>query len=213
MVNVITRRKAAGIGAAGALLATLAMAPGAQAATYYACVKKQGGSIRIVSRSTRCRRSERKVSFNSEGLPGRNGLNGRNGQNGANGINGTNGTTGFTSTLPKGQTEEGTWGGVVAPPSFVYSPISFNIPLASAPASTIILAGGASTTACPGSVAKPSAISGHLCIYAAQDEGVSLLQFDPKVAGGSPGADTFGTIVVMESAEAKVAYGSWAVTG
>jgi hypothetical protein len=189
------------------------MAPSAQAATYYACVKKHGGSIRIVSRSTKCKRSERKISFNSEG---RNGLNGRNGQNGANGINGTNGTngtTGFTSTLPKGQTEEGTWGGVlVAPPGLVYSPISFNIPLASAPASTIILAGGASTTACPGTVAKPSAISGHLCIYAAQDEGVSLLQFDP--AGGSPGAaDTFGTIVGMESLENKVAYGTWAVTG
>jgi hypothetical protein len=100
---------------AGALLASLATAANAGATTYYACVKKRGGALRIVAASTRCKRIERKISFNSTGVPGRNGRNGNNGRNGANGINGANGARGetgpagsgattFTTTVPQGTT-------------------------------------------------------------------------------------------------------------
>jgi len=130
MRDMTTQGRTAGIGALGALLVALAIPPSAGAATYYACVKKKGGAIRLVSRHTKCRRSERKISFNSEGVRGRNGLNGRNGKigangvNGTNGANGTNGTTGFTATLPKGQTETGTWGAISPVPGAAYSAIS-----------------------------------------------------------------------------------------
>ena len=42
MVNPITRGQTACIGALAALLAALAVAPSADAATYYACVAKKG---------------------------------------------------------------------------------------------------------------------------------------------------------------------------
>ena len=67
------------------------------------------------------------------GPAGAAGATGTAGANGANGSNGTNGTTGFTSTLPGGKTETGTWS-VPNPPlsedlSFQI-PISFSIPVA-----------------------------------------------------------------------------------
>jgi hypothetical protein len=220
MVNVIIRRKGACIGAIGALLATLALAPSAQAATYYACVKKKGGSIRIVSKATKCKRSERKISFNAEGPAGRNGLNGRNGKNGANGkngTNGTNGTSGFTSTLPKGSTEEGTWAVVVASKPDAFSAISFNIPLAAAPAVNVIAKGGPSTAACPGKVAAPAAASGNLCIYTSTSENVAeLAVVDPSFEGGIANhASAWGTMVKAAAAATVpgLAYGTWAVTG
>jgi hypothetical protein len=223
MVNVITRRRTAGIGTVGAILATLAMAPSADATTYYACVKKRSGSIRIVSRTTRCRRSERKISFNSEGPPGRNGSNGRNGRNGANGINGKNGangingingTTGFTSTLPKGATEDGTWAVAVASGNSVFDAISFNIPLAAPPAVNVIPKGGASTPACPGTVGAPAASSGNLCVYTAINENTTILLINPSIEGAvTSGASSWGTVVKASAASSGAAYGTWAVTG
>ncbi len=81
------------------LLVGLALAPGAGAATLYACVKKHGGTARFVSARTRCRRNETKLSWNTvgpAGANGRNGANGKNGTNGANGKNGANGTSGLS---------------------------------------------------------------------------------------------------------------------
>jgi hypothetical protein len=97
MVDLVAPRRAASIGALGALLVTLGIAPHANAVTattYYACVKKRGGAIRLVARTTKCRRNERKISFNGQGVPGRNGLNGKNGTNGKNATDGKNGTNG-----------------------------------------------------------------------------------------------------------------------
>ena len=221
MVNVITRRQAACIGATGALLATLAVAPSAHAATYYACVKKKGGSIRIVSRATKCKRSERKISFNSEGphgANGSNGKNGKNGKNGANGINGTNGTTGFTSTLPKGATEEGTWAVAIwTAKAGAFSTISFSIPLAAAPAVNVIAKGGPSTAACPGKVAAPAAASGNLCVYTSTSSNIAeFFVDDPSFEGGTLNhASPWGTTVEAAAGASTpaVAYGTWAVTG
>lgn len=91
----------------GALGASVAVAGSAEAATYYACVKKKGGAIRIVSAKAKCKRSERKISFNSAGAPGRNGRNGVNGKNGLagkNGVNGVNGAKGETGSAGPGAT-------------------------------------------------------------------------------------------------------------
>jgi len=76
------------------LLSGLALAPQAGASTLYACVKKKGGAARFVSSRTNCRRSERKISWNTQGVPGLNGAKGKNGSNGKNGLAGKNGTNG-----------------------------------------------------------------------------------------------------------------------
>ena len=105
MRDFIGRGGTLGVVAMGAVLASLAMAPAAGAATYHGCVSKKSDVLRLVSISKKCKKGEERISFNSQGPPGRNGSNGQNGANGANGTNGTDGTTGFTSTLPSGKTE------------------------------------------------------------------------------------------------------------
>jgi hypothetical protein len=218
MVNLITRGQAAGMGSLGALLAALAVAPSADAATYSACVAKRGGAVRIVAKHAKCRRGEKRILLNSEGVPGRNGLNGKNGRNGTNGKNGkngANGSTGFTSTLPVGKTEAGTWGAGVAPKSISYSSISFNIPLATVPANTIIALGKPSTPACPGTVSNPQAASGNLCVYVAREMHIGgLAVLDPSQEAGPPGADRFGALLSIQGGltESGTAWGTWAVT-
>ena len=76
------------------LLSGLAAAPGAGAATLYACVKKKGGTARFVNARASCRRGETKLAWNTQGVPGRNGSNGKNGAAGKNGTNGKNGADG-----------------------------------------------------------------------------------------------------------------------
>jgi hypothetical protein len=96
--------------AAGApLTAVFAAAPQADAAKLYACVKKQGGSMRLVSARTKCRSSERKVSWSTSGAAGKNGATGANGKDGTNGANGKEGPAGqpqkavtFSATLAGG---------------------------------------------------------------------------------------------------------------
>jgi hypothetical protein len=220
MVNIITHPRAAGVAIAGALLAALAVASSAHATTYYACAKKKGGSMRLVSRVTRCRRSERKISFNSQGVPGKKGLTGNRGptgKNGANGSNGTNGVSGFTSTLPVGATEKGTWATEIQTmDSHEFSAISFNIPLAAAPKVNVIQKGGSSTAACPGKPNAPAAASGNLCVYVSTNDNTTVETLDPSVEGGlTNSASPWGTTVdaFTESTAPGVAYGTWAVTG
>ncbi len=209
----ITSRRAptAGILAIGTVMASLAIAPGADATTYYACVAKKGGAIHLVARRARCKKSERKISFNSTGIAGRPGANGLDGKNGAPGAPGA---TGFTSTLPVGATEVGTWAMMTPEKGGEdFSPISFGIPLASAPAATIIEAGKASTPACPGTAAKPQAASGHLCVYAAKNE-VAISLSNPDKEGVSEGAGTYGAVLGIRSILSSAqAFGTWAVTG
>jgi hypothetical protein len=76
------------------LLSGLLEAPRASASTLYACVKKKGGAARFVNARTNCRRGETKLSWNTQGVPGRNGSNGKNGAAGKNGTNGKNGADG-----------------------------------------------------------------------------------------------------------------------
>jgi hypothetical protein len=109
--------------AATLLLSGLLLAPQAGAATLYACVKKNNGSARFVSARTNCRRSERKISWNTQGAPGRNGTNGKNGaagKTGPAGKNGTNGKDGANGTNGK----DGAAAGLVA-----FSDSPFELPL------------------------------------------------------------------------------------
>jgi hypothetical protein len=95
MSTPTTRRGTAVLAGAGALLlAALTAAPAADAATVYACVKNKGGSLRIVSKSVKCHKGEKKVSWSSEGPPGKAGANGVNGANGSPGPPGPQGPQG-----------------------------------------------------------------------------------------------------------------------
>jgi hypothetical protein len=220
MVNVITRRRSLGIAIAGTVLATLALSSSAHATTYYACVKKKGGSIRLVASVTRCRHRERKISFNSQGVPGKQGANGSKGspgKNGTNGSNGANGASGFTSTLPAGATEKGTWAmEIPSASSGSFSAISFNIPLAGAPKANLMQKGAGSSAACPGKPNAPAAATGNLCVYVSTNSNTTLELLDPSVEGGiTNGASPWGTTVegFTEASSPGVAYGTWAVTG
>jgi hypothetical protein len=62
--------------------------------TISSCVKKKGGSIRIVRASTRCRRSERKLAWNAIGPAGPRGLRGLTGARGPTGATGSAGAAG-----------------------------------------------------------------------------------------------------------------------
>jgi len=149
------------------------------------------------------------------GARGLTGAAGKAGKNGATGATGASGATGFTATLPSAKTEVGTWAGDVGTgDSPYYAAVSFDIPLAAKPTVNFIAPGGASTTACPGSVAAPSAASGDLCVYEAHvDTGITLAANDPNHDPFSANADTFGTVISLTTGTTGAAYGTWAVTG
>ena len=107
MSRRITRRGVGLLVTAGATLTlVVAAAPQADAAKLYACVKRQGGSMRLVTARTKCRSSERKLSWSTTGPAGKSGANGANGKDGTNGANGKEGLAGqpqkavaFSATL------------------------------------------------------------------------------------------------------------------
>jgi len=149
------------------------------------------------------------------GYRGNRGLTGAAGKTGAIGATGASGVTGFTATLPSGKSEVGTWAGDVGTgDSPYYAAVSFNIPLAAKPAVNFVAPGGASTTACPGSVAAPTAASGNLCVYEAHvAAGITLAANDPNHDPFNADADTFGTVISLTTSTTGAAYGTWAVTG
>lgn len=139
--------------------------------------------------------------------------------------NGENGQSGFTESLPAGKTEEGTWSAIMGKTTetvfgtlhlkkaSAYLPISFNIPLASAPSNVEIEPEGYSSTEgeCPGSAAAPAAAEGYVCIYTSKSE------FTPgshAVQVKSTGGVVADFIVSSdpEADEGLAAYGTWAVT-
>jgi hypothetical protein len=221
MSTSITSRSIALIAAATiSLLAAFAMASQADAATLYACVNKEGGSMRLVSQRAKCTKSERKVSWSTSGPAGRkgadgkNGANGVNGANGANGANGTNGTNLTTQTpLASGQSETG-WFGAGAGSStsgYAVTGISFAQPLsAKIPEGNVIFNAPAATTPnCPGFA---RAARGFVCIYAAEIEKLNFLEtFDFEF--NNDAADKYGfALYFTVSGASAFADGSWTVT-
>ena len=62
-----------------------------------ACAKKKGGALRLVEAAKDCRKTERAVTWNQEGLrglPGPKGVAGEDGLNGEDGIDGEDGVDG-----------------------------------------------------------------------------------------------------------------------
>lgn len=124
-------------------------------------------------------------------------------------------------TLPPGETETGTWllqtkgiGGEAV------VPISFTLPLESAPTPTLVE--GASAPGCPGIVdGIPTADPGNLCLYAglkaggvAEEEDTKFIIFvNPDPPGLNPGASKAGTVLKFGCASPACNwYGPWAVT-
>jgi hypothetical protein len=130
--------------------------------------------------------------------------------------NGKNGMTGFTSTLPPGKTETGTWyvltnvdsfGGAL--PNEGFAPVSFAIPLETPGEEEdvhVLTAGASATTECPGSVTEPAAAPGELCVYTNEERATpGFLEVDPDAKSG--------VVLVFKGASGEgVAFGSWAVT-
>lgn len=84
---------ALGVASVGALAAT------SSGSTISSCVKKKGGSIRIVHASTRCRHNERKLTWNAIGPAGPRGLRGFTGLRGATGATGSAGAAGVNGAV------------------------------------------------------------------------------------------------------------------
>lgn len=107
----MARSGIATLAAAAALsLGVLAVASSADAAIINACYKRSSGVVRILRPGQRCRRHELRISWNTQGPPGRNGAAGKNGASGktgatgAAGKNGANGTNGAVAGYSAVQT-------------------------------------------------------------------------------------------------------------
>lgn len=95
MHHLLNRRAGLGALVTGALLASLALAPAAPAATIKACQKKKGGALRIITGKAKCKsKTEKTLKWSTTGPAGKNGTNGANGTNGSNGAAGKDGAAG-----------------------------------------------------------------------------------------------------------------------
>ena len=152
----------------------------------HACANKKTGALRLASK---CRKSERAVSWSKEGLQGSRGLTGATGLAGSTGPQGNPGPT--SDVLPSGKTERGWFlaDTNAAVGEFLGTSITFNIELPSAPAVSYVDIKGAPTADCPGSVSNPQAAPGKLCLY---------VGFRSNVESGGP--YTFG-IDAIDSSE------------
>jgi hypothetical protein len=215
MSKTINRRAIAQLAATAVVLTSaLAVAAPAGAASLSACVKKEGGSMRLVSPRTKCRRSERKVSWNTAGPAGTNGANGKNGSNGSNGANGTNGANLTTQTpLASGQSESGAFAVADGDSTTGYAAegISFSQPVAGGIAEGHVVYNPAKTTTpqCPGS---GRAAPGFVCMYESESTGMTFL-VTRDFALDADAADPFGFASFWTvTATSGYAAGTWTVT-
>jgi hypothetical protein len=89
----ITWIVAAGLTGVALTAGTLAVAQ-STAKPITACVKKSGGQVRVVTAKTKCRSSERRLTWNAQGPKGASGATGASGTPGATGAGGAPGTPG-----------------------------------------------------------------------------------------------------------------------
>jgi hypothetical protein len=224
MPTSITGRGAGLLAAlAVSLLAALATASHARGATYYACVKKNGVA-HIDTKRPKCKRGERKLSWNNVGPAGKKGRDGLSGKDGTNGTNGAEGETGapggFFGVLPSGKMMTGTYAsqGAVAHRQY-RTAVSFLLSLPVAPTGEqihYIKVHEPVPPGCGGTVEAPIALPGNLCIF----EGVSVGN-DANRGEVNPIDDTapnvsmpvfgFGVYTTCEVL-ACINEGTWAVT-
>lgn len=185
-----------------------------------------------------------------QGPAGPAGANGNDGQNGSNGSQGPKGDKGDTGPQgpqgdpgedgtfePSGFTQTGVWsppgdpeeeGYPQAPEGASFVPISFPIPLESAPELVVVKSEeDKSAEGCPNEVSvsgnlvgSPEADPGKLCVYvtltALLSGFLTVETIDPTkiVSGATPGTSTAGTLLKIECGLAACpAGGTWAVTG
>jgi hypothetical protein len=169
----------------------------------------------------------------SKGEQGIQGIQGEKGEKGPKGVPGNPWVAG--GVLPEGATETGGWAVGVGEAKNVNSPnaertaISFSIPLEKELGNTDVesLTVGEKTANCPGTVGKPEAKSGFLCVYTGASSEMALPSpIILKLDGGAhpieeflnekTGASSAGAILTDGAEEpyvAPFANGSWAVTG
>ncbi len=171
-----------------------------------ACFVARSGHIRLVNSTTRCRRGERKLTWNQRGPAGVRGPAGATGRAGSKG-------TSFdaNATLPSKQTLTGLWAvaggtGNNAPGVIQFSP---QLPRALPDTAVHRLTAGASTNECPG---PGRASPGNLCVYERAASGVTFNVITDPASGGN-GANRRGA-VIQYAAQAAGGYadGTWAVT-
>jgi hypothetical protein len=221
MANLISRRAIVLSGALATLMLLIALlgATHANAATIHACLNKKTGAVRVVSSKAKCKKSEKTLSWNSEGPAGKNGLSGNNGLNGASGSNGTNGTNGTNgqdltshTPLPSGQSESGFYGvgSGSSTTGYVAEGISFSQPLAAAIAANHVVYNttGAISPHCLG---FGKAERGYVCLYEAEASGLSFY-VARDFALNTNAADKYGFALFFEVKAAGFAAGSWTVT-
>jgi hypothetical protein len=165
-------------------------------------------------------------SNGSNGATGPTGPTGKTGPTGPTGATGATGFSGFTDTLPSGATETGTWaaaGSNFADFTEAQIPISFSIPLEEQ--GKVVFVNKQETTeetgkeGCTGTVEKPTAPEGVLCIYTAE-EGINGF-FPPEIRFNATENEYLptGTVLVVfhgegpeEGPNSFNLNGSWAVT-
>lgn len=142
-----------------------------------------------------------------------------------------NGTTGFTKTLPSGETETGTFAELTELQSGesatqeVWIPISFPIPLAAGGGeeSVFLLTkdeianeeGAGVAAGCTGTVQKPTAPEGVLCLYTAEEESKEANEFFAIVDEEFNAFRPTGTVlrVTVNKLPGRIQInGTWAVT-
>jgi Collagen triple helix repeat (20 copies) len=146
------------------------------------------------------------------GPAGGAGAKGETGAAGANGAPGSPWTAG--GTLPSEKTEKGTWTITVPPPveigpgftnSIDRAPISFNIPLETAPTG-VYLKIGEKLTGCQGTAEEPTAEPGYLCVYTEVE-----IQAPPGLNAST--THPYGAVLgTLGGTPGGTAVGSWAVT-
>lgn len=220
MSTSITRRGIALLAAGTiSLFAALATASQAGAATYYACVKKNG-SAHVYAKKPKCKKGESKLSWNKVGPAGKNGSNGASGKNGTNGTNGTNGANGTNgqnlttqTPLAVGQSESGAFGVADGESKTGYAGegISFAQPVSGGIAENHVIynAVGVTTLQCPGA---GKAAAGYVCMYESESFGMTFF-VTRNFALQANAADSFGfAIFWTATASSGYAAGVWTVT-
>jgi hypothetical protein len=213
MSTSITRRGTLAAAAIISLLVALGTASQASAATYYACVKKNG-SARIYAKKPKCKRGEKKLSWNSPGPAGKNGTSGINGANGKNGTNGTNGQN-LTSQTPiaSGQSESGAFAAAAGESKTGYAAqgISFSQPLPAGIAEGHVLYNtvGTTTPLCPG---VGRAAPGYVCMYESEASGITFLVARNFVLQGNAADPSGFAVFFTVSAASGFVAGTWTVT-
>ncbi|HEU4701495.1 MAG TPA: hypothetical protein VFS37_03360 [Conexibacter sp.] len=183
--------------------------------TVTACVTRADGSVRIVSARARCGRRARRLAWAKAGPRGLTGAQGPQGQQGPAGP--------LLDTLPRGRTLRGVYdaSGTVVNGQTIQTTegtsVTFQLPLASAPAAHFLPKLARPTAECPGSVDRPEAAPGHLCVYeGGQWSNGPITIYDPTTQA-SPGAAKWGFGLLIQPMSNTGTYGytshgTWAVT-